>query len=50
MPEYRNPDVPVVTFVAYRKSDSEQIVVDDRTFDPETMSLEPVTVNDKETP
>jgi len=40
MTEYRNPDVPVVTFVAYRRDTGEQIVVDDRTFAPETMQLD----------
>ncbi len=35
-------DHPVVTFTAYRRGTGERIVVDDRTFDGATMSLDPV--------
>jgi len=35
-----SPSHPVVTFIAYDKASGNQLVVDDRTFDPALHSLE----------
>jgi len=39
---YRNLDLPVVTFTAYRKADGVAVTVDRRTFDPELHSMDPI--------